>query len=273
VRRRKQMRQALLARIAERQRVKFGAANLFTTFPSIQHAIGEVAQALIDGRIDLKVAGRMAIQLQTASKMLWLIKRSEPITETRGHGEKEGEALMIAGAVALKDVVPFASSIPDREALTPRSRFVCRKRHPEDRQRASAVISARAGLRDLALFPFTDSSKHRVPRSYSAADENAASFHGARDDVSFWRTRHRGTLKRTFNRSRRKVRYPSLPGRSSPRAGPNHNRHLSSSGLSFSPHFAPGFWHNGSCSGVLWTLVERQCFYGIRFSIEGRNTS
>src|SRR6266481_5011010 len=82
--RRRQSRQALIARIAQLQRARFGsAANLFTSFESIQHAIGEVMRALIDGRINCKTAGRLAIDLQTAAKLLRLITKSKSTTETR----------------------------------------------------------------------------------------------------------------------------------------------------------------------------------------------
>lgn len=50
----------------------FGVAEIFTDFNAIQITIAVMAQALIDGRIDCKTAGRLALELQTASKLLWL---------------------------------------------------------------------------------------------------------------------------------------------------------------------------------------------------------
>jgi hypothetical protein len=221
---------------------------------------------LIDGRIDVKVAGRLAIQLQTASKALWLIERSKPTTETRRHGEKKAWAeKRIEVHQVIEAAGDLVSPAPPRRETT-----VAQGVSPGKVAMTMSAVGATQG-RETTVTTSADLSKHKVPRTYSAADENASSLYGARDVVPSWsKTRHRGTLK-NLNRSRRKLRY--APTRSSPRAGPNHHRHLSSRGLSFSPHFSLGIWHNGSRSGVLWTLVERRCRYGIRFSIEGRNTS
>jgi hypothetical protein len=42
-----------------------------------------MAQALIDGRIDCKTAGQLAVTLQTASKLLWMAQRE-------GRGRDDG---------------------------------------------------------------------------------------------------------------------------------------------------------------------------------------
>lgn len=55
---------------------KVGVAELFMDFNAIQTTIAVMAQAVIDGRIDCKTAGRLALELQTASKLLWLQQKA-----------------------------------------------------------------------------------------------------------------------------------------------------------------------------------------------------
>jgi len=61
----------------KRQRQKLvGKPGLgFGDFRSIQRTISAAEQAVIDGSIDLKVAGRLAVELQTAIKFLRLMER------------------------------------------------------------------------------------------------------------------------------------------------------------------------------------------------------
>jgi hypothetical protein len=58
-----------------RGKPEFKAADLFMDFKGIQVTLAVMAQALIDGRIDCKTAGRLAVGLQTASKLLWMMHR------------------------------------------------------------------------------------------------------------------------------------------------------------------------------------------------------
>ena len=60
---------------ARRGRPEFEMADLFMDFKGIQVTLAVMAQALIDGRIDCKTAGRLAVELQTASKLLWIYHR------------------------------------------------------------------------------------------------------------------------------------------------------------------------------------------------------
>jgi len=86
-------------------------ADLFMDFKGINVTLAVMAQALIDGRIDCKTAGRLVVQLQTVSKLLWILHRKgregrkekqvlpqicaderrlenqNPTTESRRHGE------------------------------------------------------------------------------------------------------------------------------------------------------------------------------------------
>ncbi|HZU33634.1 MAG TPA: hypothetical protein VFB79_21145 [Candidatus Angelobacter sp.] len=79
--RRERERQAVLAEaVAEmrkRGKPECEMADLFTDFKGIQVTLAVMAKALIEGRIDCKTAGRMAVHLQTMSKLLWMTYRKE----------------------------------------------------------------------------------------------------------------------------------------------------------------------------------------------------
>jgi hypothetical protein len=90
--RRERERQAVLAEaVAEmrsRGKLEFGkhefeAKDLMMDFKGIQVTIAKTAQALIDGRIDCKTAGRLAVDLQMMSKLLWMVHRQRRKTLPR----------------------------------------------------------------------------------------------------------------------------------------------------------------------------------------------
>jgi hypothetical protein len=64
-----------VAQMRKRGNPEFEMANLFTNFKGIQVTIAVMAQALIEGRIDCKTAGRLAVDLQMMSKLLWMARR------------------------------------------------------------------------------------------------------------------------------------------------------------------------------------------------------
>ena len=66
-----------VAEMRRRGRPEFEPADLFMDFNGIQVTIAAMARALIAGRIDCKTAGRLAVQLQMASKLLWMVHRKE----------------------------------------------------------------------------------------------------------------------------------------------------------------------------------------------------
>ena len=73
VRRERERRAVLEEAVAEMRRrgnPEFEAKDLFMDFKGIQVTIAVMARALINGRIDCKTAGRLVVQLQTASKLL-----------------------------------------------------------------------------------------------------------------------------------------------------------------------------------------------------------
>jgi hypothetical protein len=56
-------------------------ADLLTDFKGIQVTLAVVAKALIAGRIDCKTAGRLLVQLQTMSKLLWMLKKTKTLPQ------------------------------------------------------------------------------------------------------------------------------------------------------------------------------------------------
>ncbi len=95
--RRERERQAVLeeaaAELRRRGRAGFQAAAIYADFNAIQVTIAVMAQALIDGRIDSKTAGRMAWELQTASKLLWFHwKAAARATPRRSPEKRAGES-------------------------------------------------------------------------------------------------------------------------------------------------------------------------------------
>ncbi|HZE82521.1 MAG TPA: hypothetical protein VE604_16590 [Candidatus Polarisedimenticolia bacterium] len=77
--RRERERQAVLAdavaQMRRRGRPECEMADLFMDFKGINVTLAVMAKALIDGRIDCKTAGRLVVQLQTVSKLLWILHR------------------------------------------------------------------------------------------------------------------------------------------------------------------------------------------------------
>lgn len=85
--RREQERRAVLeeavAELRRRGRPEVEAKDLFMDFNGIQVTLAVMAQALIDGRIDCKTAGRLVVQLQMASKLLRIYHRGTQREKTR----------------------------------------------------------------------------------------------------------------------------------------------------------------------------------------------
>jgi len=64
-----------VAQMRRRGRPECEMADLFMDFKGINVTLAVMAQALIDGRIDCKTAGRLVVQLQTVSKLLRILHR------------------------------------------------------------------------------------------------------------------------------------------------------------------------------------------------------
>ncbi|MBZ5530757.1 MAG: hypothetical protein LAO20_04940 [Acidobacteriia bacterium] len=65
----------VVRRMRSRGRPEFQTADVFMDFNAIQMTLAVMAQALIDGRIDCKTAGRLAVVVQMAAKLLRLYHR------------------------------------------------------------------------------------------------------------------------------------------------------------------------------------------------------
>ena len=68
-------------RVRQRRELLSRPGAGFGDFKAIQRTISEVVEALLAGRIDAKTAGRLIIELQTASKLLW----QQHLSDQRGH--------------------------------------------------------------------------------------------------------------------------------------------------------------------------------------------
>lgn len=78
VRRERDRRGVLEEAVAEmrrRGRPECEMADLFMDFVGINVTLAVTARAVIDDRIDCKTAGRLVVQLQMASKLLWIVHR------------------------------------------------------------------------------------------------------------------------------------------------------------------------------------------------------
>jgi hypothetical protein len=123
--RRERERQAVLAEaVAEmrsRGKLEFGkhefeAKDLLMDFNGIQVTIAKTAQALIDGRIDCKTAGRLAVDLQTMSKLLWLYHRGRRGKALTTKVTKEHKGIHICKPqrfIANSEVLVFPTTVGD----------------------------------------------------------------------------------------------------------------------------------------------------------------
>ena len=122
--RRERERRAVLMEAVEqmrrRGRPEFAMADLFKDFKGIQVTIAVMAQALIDGRIDCKTAGRLAVDLQGRSKLLELYHRGHRGTQrtkaltTKDTKEYKGSPTTSARPVAISTGKNWATN-PGKE--------------------------------------------------------------------------------------------------------------------------------------------------------------
>jgi hypothetical protein len=70
-----------VAEMRRKGRSECAMADLLTDFKGIQVTLAVVAKALIAGRIDCKTAGRLLVQLQTISKVLWMLEKTKPLPQ------------------------------------------------------------------------------------------------------------------------------------------------------------------------------------------------
>jgi hypothetical protein len=96
MRRERERRVVLTEAVAEMRRrgkPEFEMKDLFMDFKGIQVTIAVMARALIDGRIECKTAGRLVVELQMFSKLLWMAHRkgikTPPLMNTDDIDQKE----------------------------------------------------------------------------------------------------------------------------------------------------------------------------------------
>ena len=174
VRRERERRAVLTEAVAEMHRKgrrEFEMADLFMDFKGIQVTLGKMAQALIDGRIDCKTAGRLVVQLQMASKALWVYHKGhrEAQRTTRALTTKDTK-----GHKELPQICADGRGLSRRKALTTKNT----KRHEDERQviceanhlSTNQNKKPRIGL-ILGLVAFADirGLAHGPPRSARAA--------------------------------------------------------------------------------------------------------
>jgi hypothetical protein len=136
--RRKLQLMVVLAEVARRMRTRgkpeFEVADIFMDFNAIQMTLAVMAQALIDGRIDCKTAGRLAVGLQTAAKLLRLCQRQtlttkdtkdhedRPKLSLNGEQRKEDNSDVIENAKVLPIVMPSRAELYGDHAHAPPGR-------------------------------------------------------------------------------------------------------------------------------------------------------
>jgi hypothetical protein len=107
--RRERERRAVLAEAVALMRKKgqlqCEMADLFTSFNGIQVTLAVMAQALIDGRIDCKTAGRLAVDLQTMAKLLRMVDHRREALTTKDTKEHKG-------LLAVQDELPQTHGKP-----------------------------------------------------------------------------------------------------------------------------------------------------------------
>lgn len=157
VRREQDLRAVLeeaVAQMRKRGRPECEMADLFMDFKGINMTLAVMAQAVIDGRIDCKTAGRLVVQLQTFSKLLWQIHRKGTSTEeAQRHGEKPNRLPLInAGDTDLKKPDLTAEARRRGEELRTKQNWATGQRE-ETRIALVAKVLAFANTRGWAHAP------------------------------------------------------------------------------------------------------------------------
>jgi hypothetical protein len=116
----------VVRRVRARGRPDFEVADIFLDFDAIQITLAVMAQAVIEGRIDCKAAGRLMVGLQTAMKLLRMVHRKKTSTiEARRHGEQQESPQISADQRRLDR--RSASTMKDAKECERQSTFVLSK--------------------------------------------------------------------------------------------------------------------------------------------------
>jgi len=141
-------------------------------FKGIQVTLAKVAQALIEGRIDCKTAGRLLVGLQMASKVLWVAEKAKAriTAETRRHGEERKVSQICADEHRLSRKASTTKGTPS----TPLSQAQCRSGQAKEHEGAPQLRTA-AVAKDTGNAASTRNAKIVVIRSAERADAQANS--------------------------------------------------------------------------------------------------
>ncbi|HET9165054.1 MAG TPA: hypothetical protein VFP11_03585, partial [Candidatus Angelobacter sp.] len=106
-----------VAEMRRKSRPEFEMADLFMDFKSIHVTLEVTARAVIDGRIDCKTAGRLLVQLQMASKLLWMVHRKG----REGRKENQISPLICADKRGPSKV----GNLPEQRTEVPTTKSTC----------------------------------------------------------------------------------------------------------------------------------------------------
>lgn len=130
--------------------------DLFMDFKGIEVTLAKMAQALIDGRIDCKTAGRLLVQLQMASKLLWMAEKAKAriTAETRRPGEERKARQICADErrLAKGEESPALLVVPNSAKRTAEKDRAANLRE-ETRIGLMAEVLAFTGIRSRAYGP------------------------------------------------------------------------------------------------------------------------
>jgi hypothetical protein len=155
--RRERERRVVLAEAAAVMRKKghlqCEMADLFTSFNGIQVTLAVMAQALIDGRIDCKTAGRLVVNLQTMSKLLRMLDRRD--------GKKQVSPQICADERRLEKTLPLIHTDNTDRTETDRTEKVGREeRRGMQGARAEKIVAIR-GTTHANVVPYMDTGPSR----------------------------------------------------------------------------------------------------------------
>lgn len=167
-RREREQRAVLAESVAEMRRKgrpEFEMADLFMDFKGIQVTLAKMAQALIDGRIDCKTAGRLVVQLQMASKLLWMVEKTKTrfTAETRRRREELKAPQICAEERKLSTKI---STTKNTKGHKEEKQMICIANHLSANQGKSPRIGPMA---EVLAFADIRSLAHGPPTSVRAA--------------------------------------------------------------------------------------------------------
>ncbi|MGZ7083918.1 MAG: hypothetical protein ACXVIO_12045 [Candidatus Angelobacter sp.] len=144
--RRERERRAVLAEAVAEMRKRgnpeFEAKDLFVDFKGIQVTLAVMAQALIDGRINCKTAGRLVVELQTFSKLQWMVHRTKTKTLPRMNTDNTD---LKEPTRAEDSRLPQISSDERRLSIGKASTTKDTKEHEEASEARPTVVAENAG--------------------------------------------------------------------------------------------------------------------------------